>query len=83
MGIASTGETVTLIRVSTTIRGGYGTRVRYRIGPDLVETGIVCPWFLGGRAYYTDQGERYPQSEATTKILDIACDYEEQVNQNL
>ena len=83
MGIASTGETVTLIHVSTTIRGGYGTKVRYRIGSDLVETGIVCPWPLGGRAYFTDQGKRYPQSEATNKIFEIACIHEEQIIQNI
>jgi len=75
MGTASTGESVTLISVKTQIRGGYGSWVKYKIGQDIVETGIVCPDEYTSRGYFTDQGTRYPQSAATKKILAIACAY--------
>ena len=44
MGIASTGERVELLEVNVVIRGGYGTTVIYRIGRDIVESGVSCPY---------------------------------------
>jgi hypothetical protein len=79
MGTASTGETVTLIRVKTVIRGGYGSWVTYKIGSDIVNTAIACPSEYNQRGYFTDQGTRYPQSNATKKILAIACAYENSI----
>jgi len=79
MGTASTGESVTLISVKTQIRGGYGSWVIYKIGKDIVETGIVCPAEYAPRGYFTDQGTRYPQSAATRKVLAIACAYENSI----
>lgn len=82
MGTASTGESVILISVKTQIRGGYGSWVKYKIGQDIVETGIVCPAEYAPRGYFTDQGTRYPQSAATKKVLAIACAYENSVVNN-
>jgi len=79
MGTASTGESVTLISVKTQIRGGYGSWVKYKIGQDIVDTGIVCPAEYTPRGYFTDQGTRYPQSAATKKVLAIACAYENSI----
>jgi len=79
MGTASTGESVILISVKTQIRGGYGSWVKYKIGQDIVETGIVCPAEYIPRGYFTDQGTRYPQSAATKKVLAIACAYENSI----
>ena len=79
MGTASTGESLTLISVKTQVRGGYGSWVKYKIGQDIVETGITCPSEYTPRGYFTDQGTRYPQSAATKKILAIACAYENSI----
>ena len=79
MGTASTGESLILISVKTQFRGGYGSWVKYKIGQDIVETGIVCPTEYSPRGYFTDQGKRYPQSAATKKVLAIACAYENSV----
>jgi hypothetical protein len=82
IGIASTGESVTLLSVKTIFRGGARTSVKYKIGGDAVESGIYCPHYQydGRRAYFTDQGRRYAQSSATEKILSIACSYERTVS---
>lgn len=79
MGVASTGENVTLLNVRTEIRGGYGSWVKYKIGGEVVDTGIVCPSEYTPRGYFTDQGTRYAQSAATKKILSIACAYERSI----
>lgn len=76
MGVSSTGENVTLLSVRTEIRGGYGSWFRYKIGGEVVDTGIACPNECTLRGYFTDQGTGYPQSAATKKILSIACAYE-------
>ena len=78
MGVASTGEQVQLLQVKVIIRGGYGTIVIYRIGRDTVESGIYCPsaGYDGNQPYFSDQGKRYAQSNATSKILSLACQYE-------
>ena len=78
MGVASTGEQVELLQVKVIIRGGYGTIVIYRIGRDTVESGIYCPsaGYDGNQPYFSDQGKRYAQSNATSKILSLACQYE-------
>lgn len=78
MGTASTGEAVTLINVRTELRGGYGTRVKYQIGADIIESSVDCrerynPSFL------ERQKIRYPQSKATLAILKIACSHEEAI----
>jgi hypothetical protein len=78
MGTASTGESVTLISVKTIIRGGYGSWAIYKIGKDVVETGIACPPYTP-RGYFTDQGTRYPQSAATKNVLAIACAYQNSI----
>ncbi len=81
MGVASTGEKVELLQVKVMIRGGYATTVIYRIGRDTVESGIYCPSssYDGNESYFTDQGKRYAQSKATSKILLLACQYEQKV----
>ena len=79
MGTASTGESVTLISVKTQFRGGYGSWVKYKIGGETVDTGIVCPNEYTPRGYFTDQGTRYPQSAATKKVLAVACAYENSI----
>jgi len=79
MGTASTGESVTLISIKTHFRGGYGTWVKYKIGADTVDSGIACSNEYTPRSYFTDQGVRYPRSNATAKILSIACDYEKKI----
>ncbi len=81
MGIASTGERVELLEVNVVIRGGYGTTVIYRIGRDIVESGVSCPdkENVGSQPYFSDQGQRYAQSGATRKILLLACQYERKI----
>ena len=81
MGVASTGEQVELLQVKVIIRGGYGTTVIYRIGRDTVESGIYCPSaeYDGNQPYFNDQGKRYAQSNATSKILSLACQYEQKI----
>jgi len=79
MGTASTGESVTLISVTTEFRGGYGTWVKYKIGADTVDSGIACSSENSQRSHFTDQGVRYPRSHATAKILIIACNYQNKI----
>ena len=81
MGVASTGERVELLEVNVVIRGGYGTTVIYRIGRDIVESGVSCPYEgdVGSQPYFSDQGQRYAQSGATRKILSLACQYERKI----
>lgn len=80
MGYASTGEPVTLSTVKTLFRGGVGSFVTYRIGNEVVDTGIQCNAYGGEpRPYFTDQGARYAKSAATKKILSIACSYERNI----
>lgn len=82
VGTASTGEKVELISVKVTCRGGCQTSALYKIGPDIVNTGIYCPanGWSGSKPYFTDYGKRYAQSSATGRILQIACDYEKALN---
>lgn len=77
LGTASTGEKVELLEVKVIIRGGYGTKLKYRIGNDIVESWVVCP--EDKQPYFSDQGVRYAQSVATKKLLSLACKYEQEV----
>ena len=81
MGVASTGEQVELLEVKVILRGGYGTKVIYRIGRDIVEGWIYCPsgGFDGNQPYFYDQGKRYAQSNATRKVLSLACQYQRKI----
>lgn len=80
MGYASTGEPIALMTVKTPFRGGVGSFVTYRIGNDVVNTGIQCISYGGDpRPCFTDQGTRYAKSAATKKILSIACSYEKTI----
>ena len=84
MGVESTGEQVELLQVKVSIRGGFAINVIYRIGRDTVESGINCPSFSGdnydgNQPYFRDQGKRYAQSNATSKILSLACQYEQKI----
>ncbi len=81
MGVASTGEQVELLEVKVILRGGYGTKVIYRIGWDIVESSIYCPFggLDGNQPYFYDQGKRYAQSNATSKVLSLACQYQRKI----